>query len=132
MLRFGSWTKANRSNPSGNCVQAKPSMATGNLLILVRDSKQSGQGPVISFLPEQWQELQHIVCTEGSEFLRRLNVHSFFTLCSMGFTILPHEGNYIWKLAGQTATLSFTFAEMEAFVDGVLNQEFAYVPATTS
>lgn len=61
------WKKSTRSNPSGNCVEArwKKSSRSGSTLecvevrghggtIQVRDSKDQGTGPELSFTPGEW------------------------------------------------------------------------------
>lgn len=47
---FPAWAKSERSNPSGNCVE----VAKGSAHILVRDTKDNGTGPVLSFTQDEW------------------------------------------------------------------------------
>jgi hypothetical protein len=44
------WFKSTASNPSGNCVEVR---ADGDR-ILVRDTKDNGTGPVLSFTGAEW------------------------------------------------------------------------------
>jgi hypothetical protein len=69
-MKWNVWRKATRSNPSGNCVEIywkKPPRSNGSggnncvevrtdgESILVRDTKDKGAGPILSFSPEAWQ-----------------------------------------------------------------------------
>jgi hypothetical protein len=45
------WRKSKRSNPSGNCVEAREAGGGAQ----VRDTKQAGRGPVLSFGPDSWR-----------------------------------------------------------------------------
>lgn len=45
------WHKSTRSNPSGNCVEVSD---TDSEVIRVRDTKDKGTGPILSFTPAEW------------------------------------------------------------------------------
>jgi hypothetical protein len=47
------WHKSSFSNSSGNCVEVASGM-TG--LVAVRDTKESGRGPILEFAPGTWRE----------------------------------------------------------------------------
>lgn len=44
------WRKPSRSNNNGACVEVR--LLDGN--VNVRDTKDQGNGPVLTFLPEEW------------------------------------------------------------------------------
>lgn len=46
------WHKSTRSGGSGNCVEAADVVE----VVLVRDTKQNGTGPELSFAPEVWSQ----------------------------------------------------------------------------
>lgn len=75
------WFKSTASGPSGNCVEAfwKTSSASGaaghcvevkadDEQILVRDTKDNGAGPVLSFTGPEWDAF--ITGAKGGEFDR--------------------------------------------------------------
>lgn len=45
------WRKSSRSGNQGNCVEVGNTDAE----TLVRDTKQNGKGPVLSFSPDAWK-----------------------------------------------------------------------------
>jgi len=47
----GDWRKASYSNGSGDCVEVGQAPA----VVLVRDTKQDGTGPVLRFAPGAWR-----------------------------------------------------------------------------
>ena len=47
----GDWRKASYSNGSGDCVEVGQAPA----VVLVRDTKQDGTGPVLRFTPDAWR-----------------------------------------------------------------------------
>lgn len=47
---FADWHKSARSNPSGNCVE----VSEGSEYVLVRDTKDKGNGPVLKFTRDEW------------------------------------------------------------------------------
>ena len=47
----GDWRKASHSNGSGDCVEVGQAPA----VVLVRDTKQHGTGPVLRFTPSAWR-----------------------------------------------------------------------------
>ncbi|GGQ88490.1 DUF397 domain-containing protein [Couchioplanes azureus] len=46
-----SWRKSARSM-QGNCVEVSYSQTKG--MVLVRDTKANGQGPILGFTPDEW------------------------------------------------------------------------------
>jgi len=50
-VEVGVWNKSTRSNPSGNCVEAT---MTETDEVLVRDTKQNGNGPILAFTRDEW------------------------------------------------------------------------------
>lgn len=74
------WAKATASNPSGNCVEARWQKATFSLegncvevrgdegVVQVRDSKDNGTGPELSFTPSEWDAF--IAGVKAGEFDR--------------------------------------------------------------
>jgi hypothetical protein len=49
------WRKSSHSNNSGNCVE----VATTDVTVGVRDSKQHGHGPVLEFNRAAWEAFIH-------------------------------------------------------------------------
>jgi hypothetical protein len=47
----GDWRTASYSNGSGDCVE----VGQGPAVVLVRDTKQDGAGPVLRFTPDAWR-----------------------------------------------------------------------------
>ena len=47
----GDWRKASYSNGSGDCVE----VGQAPTVVLVRDTKQDGTGPVLRFTPDAWR-----------------------------------------------------------------------------
>lgn len=58
------FVKSTYSNPSGNCVE----VALGNDEVLVRDTKDKGEGPVLRFTGAEWDAF--LTGAEGGEFNR--------------------------------------------------------------
>jgi hypothetical protein len=50
-MKINEWHKATASNGGGNCVEV---METGTSQFLVRDTKDHGTGPVLSFTRGEW------------------------------------------------------------------------------
>jgi hypothetical protein len=50
MEEIGTWRKASYSATNGNCVE----VADAPSLVLVRDTEDNGQGPVLRVSPEAW------------------------------------------------------------------------------
>ncbi len=46
------WHKSTRSSSSGNCVEVADNLPG---VIAVRDTKDSGNGPVLFFTPTEWE-----------------------------------------------------------------------------
>lgn len=116
------WNKATKSNPSGNCLEAKwktASKSNGNGgmncveaqkneltgYVQVRDTKQQGRGPILEFTPEQWTYL-----------LGKFQEHG------MGW---PDRDMEFYVVEKHGVKLRFTESEWDAFIDGVLKGEFA-------
>jgi Domain of unknown function (DUF397) len=45
------WRKSSYSGNGGNCIE----VGNSGQLVLVRDTKRAGSGPVLRFSPEQWR-----------------------------------------------------------------------------
>ena len=45
------WRKSSYSSAQGNCAE----VASHDTRVLVRDSKQAGQGPTLRFSPDAWR-----------------------------------------------------------------------------
>jgi hypothetical protein len=118
------WSKATKSNPSGNCVEcrfvtATKSGAAGhcvevsrnglhNNLVLVRDSKDNGNGLTLSFTQEQWNVFLKEVNTEGMNWAK--NAGGMYVVTSPD--VMSDD------------ELFFTEDEWDAFIDGVRQGEF--------
>jgi hypothetical protein len=111
----GSWSKSSFSNPSGNCVEVK----IGNHgKVLVRDSKDNGDGPELSFSLDDWALLIQ-------------EIKDGFAV-PMGGKIETWAGNGIVTMLHRDHTrvrLSFTQSEWNAFVEGVHHGHFDLQPA---
>lgn len=53
--KYTNWRKSSQSNNSGNCVE----VATTDIAVGVRDSKQRGHGPVLEFNHAAWKTFLH-------------------------------------------------------------------------
>ncbi|MGI8305576.1 DUF397 domain-containing protein [Saccharopolyspora hattusasensis] len=105
-----SWFKSSFSNPSQNCVEIR--FADG--LVHVRDSKDRGEGPVISAPGNAWSTLL-------AEVAGRLPVGTSGTIRIVHRT---DGGADLQSLPARSLTLSYTAAEWDAFVAGVRAGEF--------
>jgi hypothetical protein len=95
------WRKSRFSGASENCVEVAPT-ADG---VLVRDTKDHGNGPVISFTAAAW-----------ADFLRDVREGN------PSATIETQPAGTSLHSAG--TTLRFTLAEWNAFRAGVLDGDF--------
>lgn len=102
------WQKSTRSNPSGNCVEAR----SENEYVLVKDSKLGDNGPIFAFTRPDWT--------------------NFIGQIKTGITC-PNAGPFeAWLMAtgmdlvdnGRRAALHFTNDEWRAFVEGVADGQF--------
>jgi hypothetical protein len=99
------WRKSRYSGQGANCVEVAPT----NEGVLVRDTKDQGNGPVIPFTTAEW-----------AEFLREVRQ----AIPSAIIETRP-DGTHL-RSAG--TTLRFTTGEWTAFREGVIDGEFD--PAT--
>jgi 8-oxo-dGTP pyrophosphatase MutT (NUDIX family) len=49
------WRKSHRSGGNGNCVEVATNLLARDGRVYVRDSKDGGGGPVLSFTPAEWE-----------------------------------------------------------------------------
>jgi hypothetical protein len=101
----GPWRKADASNPSGNCVEVLPEQGDG--LIRVRDTKQGDTSPVLVFPIGAWDDGRVI------DFIPAAGTDQYMVI---GVTE-----------AGEQAALFFTQGEVDAFLQGIKDDDF--VPA---
>ncbi|GIH26521.1 hypothetical protein Aph01nite_48310 [Acrocarpospora phusangensis] len=52
--KFTNWRKSSLSSGGDNCVEVASTGGPGGV-VGVRDSKQQGRGPVLSFTPSEWR-----------------------------------------------------------------------------
>jgi Domain of unknown function (DUF397) len=50
-LTGAAWKKSTRSNGSGNCVEVAANLPG---VVAVRDTKDKGTGPILTFTPDEW------------------------------------------------------------------------------
>jgi len=62
-LTGAEWKKSTRSNGSGNCVEVATNLPG---IVAVRDTKDNGIGPVLTFTPDEWKAF--VGGTKGGEF----------------------------------------------------------------
>lgn len=58
---FTTWKKSTRSNGGDACVEVAPEQVVG-----VRDTKEKGLGPVLTFSPAAWSAFTAAVVADGS------------------------------------------------------------------
>ncbi|QIZ38416.1 DUF397 domain-containing protein [Saccharopolyspora sp. ASAGF58] len=104
------WFKSSFSNPSQACVEVRFS----DRAVYVRDSKDCGEGPVISVSGNAWSTLL-------AEVAGRLPVGTSGTIRIVHRT---DGGADLQSLPARSLTLSYTAAEWDAFVAGVRAGEF--------
>lgn len=100
------WKKSTYSNANGNCAEVD---LTGETHVGLRDSKQNGTGPELAYTRTQWLAflIQVISGTCEEAHFSEKGVHLDGT-----------------TLAGEPASLWFTRAEWDAFIDGVRDHQF--------
>ncbi|WP_190813204.1 DUF397 domain-containing protein [Saccharopolyspora pogona] len=104
------WFKSSFSNPSQACVEVRFS----DRAVHVRDSKDRGEGPVISVSGNAWSTLL-------AEVAGRLPVGTSRTIRIVHRT---DGGADLQSLPARSLTLSYTATEWDAFVAGVRAGEF--------
>ena len=62
-LTGAEWKKSTRSNGSGNCVEVAINLPG---IVAVRDTKDEGTGPVLTFTPAEWDAF--VGATKDGEF----------------------------------------------------------------
>lgn len=90
-----------------NCVE----VGTTRINVLMRDSKQNGMGPILTFTPQQWTEFSAEVLRQATDWT--------FTEERDG---LIHY--IVQSLQDPAVRLYFTKDEWEAFIDGLSKGEF--------
>jgi hypothetical protein len=105
----GVFTRATASAYNGACVETQ-----GGPTVLVRDSKDP-DGPHLHFTPDEWQVML-AVTQQGERVFTEVNLQA-------------KEGQRTFTLTadGDDDVLYFTLAEVEAWEDGVRNNEFDLV-----
>jgi hypothetical protein len=103
MSTYG-WRKSRYSGQSANCVEVAP--AEGG--VLVRDTKDRGTGPVITFTTAEW--------TAFLQDVRHSTAHGAVTIEAVGTATHLHSAS--------GTTLRFTAGEWAAFRAGVRDGEF--------
>ncbi|HEX8346573.1 MAG TPA: DUF397 domain-containing protein [Actinoplanes sp.] len=64
-LSHADWHKSTRSGGSGNCVEVAINLPA---IVAVRDTKDRGQGPVLTFGTEEWQAFVGCIRAGGFDF----------------------------------------------------------------
>ncbi|MGH3565542.1 MAG: DUF397 domain-containing protein [Pseudonocardia sp.] len=107
------WFKSSLSGPAGECVEINFDQPGG--LVRIRDTKDRGEGPMISVTGEQWAIML-------AEFAGSVPAAS-----NDAVTVeISGSGTTLLRAISDGTTLRFTKAEWRAFLAGVRVREFDY------
>lgn len=101
------WRKSSYSENGANCVEVTPAAAG----ILLRDTKDRGAGPVITFTPVQWTMFLAEVASDGAS-------------ANGAAAVSRDHGGVEVHAAASGIRLRFTPSEWAAFLSGVQDGEF--------
>jgi hypothetical protein len=112
-LAPGRWVKARRSNDATGCVEVRVDDGVYRL----RDTKDLGRGPVLSFTAEEWHAVRDALLAAPVGLDRLVEM--------AGVQLAVHsDGRLTLRQPCDGARLRFTAFEVECFRDGLRGGEF--------
>lgn len=107
--RHTGWFKSSFSNPAQDCVEVRFEVGT----VLIRDSKQHGNGPVLTTPHSEWASFLADATRGASSPTARVRI-----------THHDDGGADLHHTADPSTMLSYTPSEWDAFLAGIHNHEF--------